>query len=182
MKRKMIAGILTASLVGAMSFPAWAVESTFNQDTATTGSGMNLKYEVKETYTITIPEHVTFAKGDHSKTGKVKASEVLIGDGKELKVTMGSNYFDSENMVFRMKDTVSTKENYLKYSIKRGEISSQIEIKTNNAEVLNVKAGVSSGEETLTFESADPSKAGTYTDTLTFTSSVVAETTVDGVL
>lgn len=169
MKRKLIAMTLTLALAQAMAVPAFAAAEA-TQVTTAKGTETVVKYEVAEKYTVTIPKDVTFTsdEGGTTKTETVSATEVFIGDGKTLKVTAtGANKVEGSE--FRMKDAAT---NYLAYTLTTTDKGAGVAVAAGGT-VLSVAAGTNNKEASLTYTLTDTAKkAGTYTDTLTFTVAV----------
>lgn len=176
MKRKMVAALLTAVMTFAMSATAFAATAPITQDTSDPKTrSTTVSYEVKETYTVTIPETVTFTKGESgvdAQTNQIKASDLMIGFNKTLDVTVSSDNYEagageSASGSFRMKGSDGT--SFLKYKINK--TSAMGDEVTNGASVLSVASGTTEDQTVdlwYTFNDI-PTKAGTYTDTLTFT-------------
>ena len=148
---------LILALVMMMSLSAVAFAATVDGTSGTT----EVKYTTDGSYTITIPDAVTFMAGNFTKNGVVKAENVLLEAGETLTITMTSaNNF---NLVC---DTTSK----IAYTV-TGSTAIADDV------VLEVEAGTTEESNTLTFATdaekvAAATKAGDHTDTLTFTVAV----------
>lgn len=136
-----------------------------NAKELTDGTGtMEVTYGVTEGYVITIPDSVNFSNDTLTVEGEVKASNVIIPDGKSLKVSLVSaNGF---KLLYSGSEIV--------YTLKNGET----EVASGDT-VLTVLAGSTglAGSTKLTFSTtteniAAATKSGAHTDTLTFTAVV----------
>ena len=132
---------------------------------------IEIKYNVEESYIVTIPGAVTFAGAGLTGSGFVSATQVLIADGNTLTVFMDSNNgFVDESFYLKCGDNPVSK---ILYEIKLGANP----ITQNHYPVLTVSAGTTLGSAELTFSTTEgnikgATKSGDHIDTLTFTCSV----------
>jgi hypothetical protein len=191
MKKKVITMALALTLALSMTGTAFAAgeegDETSTTNSVTWGSTdsidnntktgqTEIDYTVNQSYTVNIPSDVSLNLdgNDYKGSGKVKATDVRIEDGKILKVTMKSTNAGEAtgSDSYKLKYGTSTASE-IAYSIKKGEDNL-----SNGGEVVSVSSGtVESGEVTLNFAAtstqvAEATKAGKHTDTLTFTVSV----------
>lgn len=130
-----------------------------------------INYDVEESYIVTIPVAVTF-EGEHlTHADSVSATQVLIGDGKTLTVSMDSdNYLDGSFYLNYGEIGIVSK---IPYVIKLNDNT----VTEDPYTVLTVSAGYTEGSSTLTFSTTEDNikkatKSGIHTDTLTFTCNV----------
>jgi len=147
--------LLTLALVGAM------LTATGITAYAVPGNTTEVSYEVAPTYTVVIPESV--ALGDTAVTADIEATNVLLEDGKQIKVdlTVASNTASGSTFNAKNGDSAVT------YTISAGDKA----IAVNDT----VATFTANGSKTLTFSAADKSAAtvaGAHTETLTFTIAV----------
>ena len=160
--KKRLALILTLGMVISMSTTVFAATTTTDlNDTTKTGT-TTLTYEQASGYTVTIPADFNVTKDEVSQT--ISAKDVVIPSGKSMKVKVSSpNYATGWYLI----DKENT-ENKLAYTMKKGA-----DAVVSGDEILSVSAGTISGSQALLFQVTDNvTKAGTYTDTLTFIVSV----------
>ena len=139
--------LLTFALVGAM-LSATGI-TAFAETT-------NVSYDVQPTYTVTIPATVDL--GDNNVTANIEASDVLLENGKQIKVDLTAASNTNSGSTFNAKNGDST----VTYTItgdKAIAVGDTVATFTTN------------GSKTLTFSAADKSAAtvaGSHTETLTF--------------
>lgn len=148
--------------------------------TVSGGNGINgqnsgeteINYNVDVSYIVTIPVAVTFEGEGNGLTGSgtVSATQVLIGDGQKLTVSMESDNFVGGSFSLNYGEVIVSK---IPYVIKLNDNT----VTEDPYTVLTVLAGNTSGSSTLTFSTtkeniAKATKSGVHTDTLTFTCNV----------
>ena len=161
--KKTLSMALALTLALSLAVPAFATDITVDGGVGETV----VTYGTSQGFTVTIPADFTIDSATQKASADVEAENVLIPYGKTLNVRIsGDDYVDSWELI----DTAEA-SNQLTYNIGTTEGGNDI---VNNSVVLSVAAGNTSGAtETLYFEVIDTlTKAGTYTDTLTFTVSV----------
>ena len=143
--------LLTLALVGAM-LTATGI-TAFAENT-------NVTYVVDPSYTVSIPAAVTLSGAD--VTADITASDVILEDGKQIKVDLTAASNTASGSTFNAKNGDST----VAYTI------------TADSAVAvgdTVATFTADGSKTLTFSAADKSAAtvaGAHTETLTFGISV----------
>ena len=157
MKKKTLATLLTLTMLATAAVPVFAAEGDVTTDGGTKETAVT--YNVASSFTVVIPESVTLTNG--TGAGEIKVTDAVIESDKNLTVTITNAVgYDSTNG-FQLKngsgDTV-------KYTIKNGETNV-----VKDVAFLTVPAGTAAGSATLTYAAAKATKAGTYTDKLTFT-------------
>ena len=151
--KKLLAIIIAAVMIAACSVTAFA-ETT------------DVSYDVQPTYTLSIPASVTL--GDADVTADITASDVIMEDGKQIKVELTSASNTASGSTFNAKNGDST----VTYTITGDEAIAVGD---------TVATFTANGSKTLTFSAADKSAAtvaGTHTETLTFTVKVEDAATV----
>lgn len=144
-----------AGSIGAVVIASAASLDEKNHESAQT----TVTYTVNTTWKLEIPDSITV--GD-TAGGTVSASEVVIEQGKQFKVTVSSTNGWK----------VQGGSQSIDYNLKVGDSSDAL---INGGEVLTLDAGTQSGSATLkaSLKNADDGKYSTggeaYTDTLTFT-------------
>jgi len=143
--------VLTLALVGAM-LAATSI-TAFAETT-------NVSYDFQPSYTVSIPADVTLS--DTAVTADITASNVILEDGKQIKVDLTAASNTASGSTFNAKNGDST----VTYTI------------TGDSTIAvgdTVATFTADGSKTLTFSAADKSAAtaaGAHTETLTFTISV----------
>lgn len=162
--KKKLSIVLALALACSMAVPAFATDITTDG-----GAGETVvTYGTSQGFVVTIP--ADFEIDDSAKaTADVSAENVLLPYGKTLNVRIsGDDYDDKWELIDVAEDT-----NRLEYTIGTTDGGDDI---VNNSVVLAVASGDyhdSVKTETMHFTVVDTiTKAGTYSDTLTFTVSV----------
>ena len=116
----------------------------------------NVSYDVQPTYTVSIPAAVTL--GDSAVEADITASDVILEDGKQIKVDLTAASNTASGSTFNAKNGDST----VTYTI------------TGDKAIAvgdTVATFTANGSKTLTFSAANKSAAtvaGAHTETLTF--------------
>lgn len=158
--KKVLAATTAASMMVSMSgISVCASDATL--DTKTT----NVTYEVTQSYSWSVPSIITL--GTTEATDTVSASDCILPSGTKLQITAAGS---GTGGAF----TVATDGGQpLAYTITVGSAADAI---ASGGEVLAVNAGSTSGTAPLKFKLADSATmAGTYSGTVTYTASVVAQ-------
>lgn len=161
---------LMTTLLAVLMVFGCAVTSVAAEDTADSTKTTEVAYEVAQTYEWDVPAKQTFtAISDTLSDGKVTVSNAVIKEGNEVKITVASENYSSGWRMKRGSDNY-----YMTYSMKKGDAEV-----SNNGVVLEVVASTTagakaSGEQALTFAITDSDKAGTFSDTLTFSATIAA--------
>lgn len=168
MKKKALSILLALALCGAMSTTAFAAEINPESDPKT--GNTQVTFNVDPTYTITIPATITLAKTDVDDTVK------YIGSGT-LKANAGLRLLEDEKIEVRLTtcdyqlDTAATAAYKLPYTVKAG--TADITADSNLVATFTTENNATDQESLLTFTAGDPTYAGDYRDTVTFTIAVV---------
>ena len=145
--KKIITLALAAAMLSATGITAFA-ETT------------NVSYNVDPSYTVSIPAAVTLGGAD--VTADITASDVILEDGKQIKVDLTAASNTASGSTFNAKNGDST----VTYTITGDEAIAVGD---------TVATFTANGSKTLTFSAADKSAAtvaGAHTETLTFGISV----------
>lgn len=147
---KLLSLALILVMVLTMSTTAFAAEITGNS------GSVDITYEVPNSYIVTIPDSMTIGTD-----ANVSVSDVIITAGHLLTVSVSSQQYNDGWKLINGVDTVG-------YTLKidGADIA-------NNATVLTVKNGGNVSETLATALSGTPIYSGNYTDTLTFSVSVI---------
>ena len=148
--------LLTLALVGAMLTATGITAFAADPETKAT----NVSYDVQPTYTVSIPAAVTL--GDSAVEADITASDVILEDGKQIKVDLTAASNTASGSTFNAKNGDSA----VTYTITGDEAIAVGD---------TVATFTADGSKTLTFSAADKSGAtvaGAHTETLTFTVSV----------
>lgn len=172
MMKKYACKVLAAAMAVSMMVPG------VNALAATTASGnkadTNVKYDVTESYTWSVPTTIDFTNASDATVTtnesdtvaqNVKVTKNIIANNKKLHIIL-----DNSN-TFKIS---STEGATLDYTVKVGNNDTALNA---GGTVLDVNAGTNEGSATLKFELKKDSveKAGNYTGTLSYVSSVVAQ-------
>lgn len=154
--KKLFASVLALAVCCAMAVPAFAEDTTINQESQDKTGSTAVSYSVDEMYTVTIPEKVTLG---NSVT--VKAEDVRVAQGYAVHVALTAT--DGDNNAFALK---SEEGAVITYTVQNGNGTVHL-----NDTVLTVNpASSSSGEATLSFVAPQSvTYAGKYTGNVTFT-------------
>lgn len=176
---RFLALALTLALALSLSVTALAEDTEIKPDTDgrpnPSTANTSVQFTVAPTYTITIPEKVELDKKTDDTNGTVTyeqdatitASEnVRLLNGQQIKVTMSAG--TGENAF-----TLTTTQNAtLPYTVTVGSDTTAI---TSGGEVATFRTSTGAQTSTLHFAADDPTYAGQYSDTVTFTISIVSE-------
>ncbi len=156
--KKLLTLVLAVMMLCSVSVTAFAATDL---DKGNNVGSMTVSYGVDEGYVVTIPADVTVSTTGVETT--LSASKVLLSDGKTLTVSVASaNGFKLECAGSKIPYTVSVGDT---------------EQTNATFTALSIKSGTTSGSVNLTFKTTqadinNATKAGTHTDTLTFTCGV----------
>lgn len=164
--KKLLCFTLSALLAAALAVPAFA-DTNVNQDSENKTAQTTVQFNIAPTYTVTIPATVELGKATaqdgtvtYEKDLTLTASNVRLNENEKLKVSLQSDYKLSVN------STALTYE--LPYTVTADgkEVTS-----TDN---LCATFGTNTADQTVTlhFSAANPTYAGDYSDTVTFTLAV----------
>lgn len=174
--KKLLCLTLTAVLAAALAAPAFA-DTTVNQDSTEKKAETTVKFEIDPTYIVTIPGTVELAKKTaedgtitYEKDLTVTAKDVRLNEKKELKVSLQSDY------KLTVKNTALTYELPYTVTVKTPGSSSDKKVTENDSKVTSFETDTKDQSVTLHFAADNPTYAGDYKDTVTFTLAVVDTT------
>lgn len=161
--KKILQGFLTIALCLAVSLPASAAE--ISETSAQKSGETSVSFNVAPTYTVTIPETVELEKKEdngavtYEKDMTITAEAgVRLIQGQSIKVAMDSDFI------------LSAGKSTMPYTV-----TVDGENVTSGDEVALFGTSTDAQTVTLHFAAEDPEYAGNYTDTVTFTLSIVNE-------
>lgn len=160
--KKLLSIALTLVMVLSLSVTAFAADIT--QDSNPKTADTNVTFNVDPTYTVTIPATVTLAKdqdaGNYKQDATITASDVRLLEGQTITVKLASDF---------QLDTAASATYKLPYTVKVGD--SETAIATGDT-VATFNTDTNSQSSTLHFAADNPTYAGNYSDTVTFTIAV----------
>ena len=171
MMKKYARKVLAATMAVSMMVPMMGM-NVFAADANTTKGTTNVKYDVQESYTWSVPAEIDFTKnatvttsGESGNTQNVCVTKNVIPETKKLHIVVSSsNNFTS----------ASKEGKILNYTVKVGDSTKAL---SAGGTVLDVKAGTNKDSAVLKFELTkdDTERAGNYTGIVAYESSVVAQ-------
>lgn len=167
--KKLFLALATTMIVGSVA-TVFATELNNTTKSGTT----EVNYSLLNRYTITIPEAFNLSEEPGNPVQKeLSASDVFIDNNTKLQVVVeGENCNETQWFIKDVTDAT----NAFEYKVNSGDFVDGTSIKTGDV-VLEVLAGdTNGGSSKLNFDLVNTVvKAGTYKDTLTFTSSIVSQ-------
>lgn len=160
--KKLLAIALTLVMVLSLSVTAFAADIT--QDSNPKTADTNVTFNVDPTYTVTIPATVTLAKaadGSYKQDAGITAADVRLLEGQTITVTLASD--------FKLTTGAAGATYELPYTVKVGDATTAI---ATGDTVATFTTDTNSQSSTLHFAAANPTYAGEYSDTVTFTIAV----------
>lgn len=149
--KKRVSAIIAVMMIAAMVGTAWAEADTKTVD---------VTYSVPESFTWSVPSDLNFSSndGDSKILGTVEASQCCITPGKSLEITVASA--NSFELVSTADENATI--GYELHGAEGGFVS------------LDVSSGMEAGSEDLTvvITGGNPSIAGEFKDTLTFSAEI----------
>ena len=161
--KKLIAFVLTLAMATIMSVTAFAADTAITQDSDPKTGDTAVKFSVDPTYTVTIPGEVTLTYDETSNSykgsGDITTGAVRLLQYQFILVTVTGD--------FKM---TSAENAELPYTMTIGDSASTV---TSGATVATFGTSTEEQSVTLNYSAENPTYAGDYTDTLTFTISTV---------
>lgn len=166
--KKLLGIALTLALALSLSVTAFATDglNTFGpEDTA--GKDTTVTYDLSAAYTVTIPAKVELSKDSSGSTvtyaqvATISAKSVRLEEGQTIKVTLTGD--------FELSATTGSGDYAWPYTVKVG--TDDTAIKSGDT-VATFSTKTEDQTETLYFSAAEPTYAGSYSDTVTFTVSI----------
>lgn len=149
------------ALVMVLSLSVAAFSAGITQDSNTKTADTSVTFNVDPTYTVTVPATVTLAKaadGSYKQDATITATDVRLLEDQTITVTLASDF----KLI-----TGATYE--LDYKVTVGDSSTAI---ATGDTVATFTTDTNSQSSTLHFAAENPTYAGEYSDTVTFTISV----------
>lgn len=158
--KKLLTIMLALVMVLSLSVTALAADNTFSpSDNA--AKSTTVTFNVDPTYTVTIPATITLAKdeasGSYKQDATITATGVRLLEGKVINVTLAGDF------------TLTAGTTNWSYTVKVG--NSDTAIATGDI-VATFNTDPAAQTSVLHFAAADPTYAGDYSDTVTFTIAV----------
>ena len=171
MMKKYARKVLAATMAVSMMVPMMGM-NVFAADVNTTKGTTDVKYNVQESYTWSVPTEIDFTNkatvttsGESGKTQNVCVTKNVIPETKKLHIIVSSsNQFT----------ITSVEGKTLNYTVKVGDSTQAL---TAGGTVLDVNAGTNEGSAVLKFELTKDNveRAGKYMGTVAYESSVVPQ-------
>ena len=161
--KKLFSSVLALAMCCAIATTAFAEDTVINQDTDDKTGSTAVTFNVDPTYTVTIPGTVTLEKtGTDAVTYEqdltiTADAGMRLKSGESVQVTMASDFTMNSIEGSSLTYTVTANDQEIK----------------NNGVVATFTTNTASQNSTLHFAANDPEYAGNYSDTVTFTLSVI---------
>lgn len=167
--KKLLGIALTLALALSLSVTAFATEelNTFGPEDKD-GKGTTVTYDLSAAYTVTIPAKVELSKNSSGTTvtyeqnATISAKSVRLEEGQTIKVTLTGD--------FNLSATAESGAYEWPYTVKVGTDDTAIE---SGGTVATFSTQTEDQTETLHFSAAEPTYAGSYSDTVTFNVSII---------
>ena len=156
--KKLLTCVLVMVMVLSLSATAFAADITQDSDPKT--GTTNVTFNVDPTYTVTIPATVTLAKaedGSYKQDATITATGVRLLEGKVINVTLAGDF------------TLTAGTTEWPYTVTVGDSATEI---ATGGTVATFETKTTEQTSVLHFTAANPTYAGDYSDTVTFTISV----------
>lgn len=171
--KKLLCFTLSALLAAALAAPAFA-DTAVNQDSSEKKASTTVEFKIDPTYTVTIPSTVKLEKKTDITTKAVTyendftvtASNVRLNEKKELNVSLQSDYKLSVNstaLTYTLPYTVTAKTT---------NSAASKNVTAEDPQVATFVTNTADQTVTLHFAANNPTYAGDYSDTVTFTLAV----------
>lgn len=152
------------ALVMVLSLSVDAFSAGITQDSNTKTADTSVTFNVDPTYTVTVPATVTLAKaadGSYKQDATITATDVRLLEDQTITVTLASD--------FKLITGAAGATYELDYKVTVGDSSTAI---ATGDTVATFTTDTNSQSSTLHFAAENPTYAGEYSDTVTFTISV----------
>lgn len=152
------------ALVMVLSLSVTAFATNIDQDSNPKTADTSVTFNVDPTYTVTIPATVTLAKdadGSYKQDATITATDVRLLEGQTITVTLASD--------FKLTTGAAGATYELPYTVKVGTSDTAI---VDGGTVATFGTDTNSQSSTLHFAANNPTYAGEYSDTVTFTIAV----------
>lgn len=159
MKKKWIAGMMSAALIAGMALPVYASQT----DT----KSLYVKYEEPSTFTMSIPQDVTLSK-ESGTTGTIELSAINVAANKKVEIRVTEGITDGKVTLTDENDTNNT----CSATVSLEEGGTGVDPNAPIAEFTN--ASPEPLTVTLYFSAlGNDITAGTYKGTITYQGSIV---------
>lgn len=164
--KKLLTFVLAVGMALSLSVTAFAAGTSINQGSTNQTGNTNVTFNVDPSYTVTIPATVNLARdadtGNYKQDATITATDVRLEEGKTVKVTLAGG--------FKLTTGANGATYMLPYTVTVGDNVTAI---TTGDTVATFNTSIAEQTSVLHFVATNPTYAGDYRDTLTFTISVV---------
>ena len=161
--KKLLTIMLALVMVLSLSVTAFAADNTFSPSDIT-AKDTNVTFNVDPTYTVTIPATITLAKdaetGSYKQDATITATGVRLLEGKVINVTLAGDF------------TLTAGTTNWPYTVTVGDSVGEI---ASGGTVATFETKTTAQTSVLHFAAANPTYAGDYSDTVTFTIAVISQ-------
>ena len=161
--KKILSLALTLAMATITSVTAFASDTAITQDSEQKTGDTTVKFSVDPAYTVTIPGEITLAYDEESSSykgvGDITTGAVRLLQYQRIEVTVKGD--------FKM---TSVEKAELRYTMTIGDSTSAV---ASGDTVATFGTSAEKQSVTLNYSAENPTYAGVYTDTLTFTISTV---------
>ena len=172
--KKLLSFALALILALSLTVTAFATSTPGGTGNTDETKSTTVKFSVAPTYTVTIPENIPLqpyyengaSTGRYTGTASIKVDKLILLESKALAITLASDF----------KLSVPQSESYfIPYEVRLQEDAEPI---TSEAVVASFVSGNAQQSQTLYFATTEKAEyAGDFSDTVTFTISVVDKQT-----
>lgn len=167
--KKLLCFTLTAVLAATLAAPALA-DTDVTQDSDKKEAETTVQFQIKPAYTVTIPATVALAKQTNADTKAVTyekdfgitAKDVRLNEGESLRISLISDY-ELTSGTTKLAYTVVAEQG----------TANEKQVTSRNNECALFGTNTAEQKATLHFAAENPTYAGDYSDTVTFTLTVV---------
>lgn len=157
--KKFLTCVLVTLMVLSLSGVVFAAE--IDEGSADPSGSTSVTFQVDPTYTVTIPATVTLEKdaetGNYKQDATITATDVRLEEGKVIVVTLSGDF------------VLTAGKAELPYTVTVGENSTAV---VDGTVVATFVTSTEAQSVTLHFAANNPTYAGNYSDTVTFTIAV----------
>lgn len=165
--KKLIAALLSICLFVSLSVSAFALD--INESSTLKNGDTTITFDVAPSYTVTIPETVTLNKNTVGET--VTYESYLTVSANDVRLTQNSAIVVSFESDYTMDVTDASAVNPYQLSYKAYVDGHELTVGSNNIATFNT--GAAEQSKTIHIKADNPTYAGKYSDTVTFTVAVV---------
>lgn len=170
--KKLLSAVLAAAMCCVMAVPAFAADTVIVPDEDGNPSpdrgDTTVSFNIAPTYTITIPEKVELERKvdaadgtvTYERDAEITAENVRLAEGETIQVTLTGDF---------ALDVAGATEYTLPYTVTAGENPDAV---SSGGVVATFGTSTATQTGALHFAAGNPTCAGNYSDTVTFTLSV----------